>query len=48
MAAYDKGDIVMNEVAKYRAGVYENIFNTKIYFDNTSKSKEKYLYMDYL
>lgn len=47
-AMVDSNELVMNEIAKYRAEVYEDVFNTKIYFDKDSRTKEKYLFMDYL
>lgn len=47
-AMVDSSDTVLNEIAKYRADVYENLYNTEIKFDNNSKTKEKYLLMDYL
>ena len=47
-AMVNSSDTVINEIAHYRADVYENTFNTKIEFDKDSKTKEKYLFMDYL
>lgn len=47
-AMVNASDTVMSEIAHYRADVYENIYNTKIQFDNDSKTREKYLFMDYL
>ena len=47
-AMVNSSDTVMSEIAKYRAKVYENVYNTAIQFDNSSSDKEKYLFMDYL
>ena len=47
-AIVNPSEVVLSEVAKYRAGVYESIFSTQIQFDKDSKTKEKYLFMDYL
>lgn len=39
---------LLDEVADYRADVYEQVFQSKIHFDKDSKLKEKYLFIDYL
>lgn len=44
----DPSVTLLDEIAHYRAEVYENVFKSKIHFDNDSKQKEKYLFIDYL
>ena len=47
-AMVDGSKTVLDEVARYRAQVYEKSYNTKIDFDGKSNNRQKYLFMDYL
>lgn len=47
-AMVDGSKTVLEEVARYRAQVYERSYNTKIDFDEKSNNRQKYLFMDYM